>query len=80
MPYTVSILIDKETVMERFSVDFYDGDDDRLPEWCVVEWAPTATGRVGTKLKSFYSEAEAEEYLYVTRMEYAFGGSDYMNL
>lgn len=66
--------------MERFSVELYDGDYDRLPEWCVVEWMPTEYGRIGTNLAKFNTEAEAAEYLYVTRMEYAFGGSGYMNL
>ncbi|NBP02937.1 MAG: hypothetical protein EBU90_23060 [Proteobacteria bacterium] len=67
--------------MDRFTVEFFD-DDDRNPEWCVVEWTPNPSGRgaSGKSLAKFYCEADAVEHLYCVRMEHSFEGSGYLNL
>lgn len=67
--------------MDRFSVEFFD-DDDRTPEWCVIEWNINAEGKrtTGTTVERFYCEADALEHLYCMKMEHAFGGSGYVNL
>lgn len=65
--------------MQRFEACFDDGDDDRLPRWCVVEWEYVAPNgaRVGRNVETFSDSAngqrEAQDLARVLNYEHAFG-------
>lgn len=47
--------------MSRYEAVYNPGEDDRLPEWLVVEWTVTPTGRIGRTVENCGYSAEAEE-------------------
>lgn len=65
--------------MKRFEAFFDDGDDDRMPRWCVVEWEHiSASGaRSGRTVEKFsgnqHGREMAEELAFVLNREHAFG-------
>lgn len=66
-------------MQQRFEATFDDGDEDRWPRWCVVEWVHVAANgaRVGNTVESFagtnYGREQAEELAYVLNREHSFG-------
>ena len=45
----------------RFEASYYAGDDDRLPEWCVVAWLQAANGcKVGRTVWKPYDMQNGE--------------------
>jgi hypothetical protein len=66
-------------MQQRFEAVFYDGEEDRRSQWCVVEWVMTRLdgSRSGINIKKFpgnlSGQQQAEELAAVLNREHAFG-------
>lgn len=60
--------------MAKFEAVFHPGEDDRLPEWCVVEWEDACTPTIGSVVWKTYDmnfgEEHAKEMVNIFQFEY----------
>lgn len=62
---------------KRFEACFDDGDEERWPRWCVIEWVQVSPSgaRAGNVVETFgrHQQKEAEDLAMVLNYEHSFG-------